>query len=85
MKAGESTHKGFSLEAERLMFKGRVVLSNSSALIPIILKEYHSSSVGGHLGEVKSYPRIAGEWFWYGLRKAVTNFVREYTVCRHTV
>lgn len=69
-------HLGFTVENGRLLYKGRLVLSPTSTLIPHLLKFYHDSPIGGHTGELKTYLRIAGEWFWPGMRKSITNYVR---------
>lgn len=37
----------------KLLYKGRLVLSSSSSLIPSILHTYHDSIVGGHSGHIK--------------------------------
>lgn len=60
----EGPRGGFTVENGRLVYKGRLVLSRTSQLIPQILKEYHDSVVGGHNGKIKTYLRIASDWFW---------------------
>lgn len=48
----------------------------------VILQQYHNSPIGGHAGDVKSYLRIAADWFWGGMRKDVMNYVRKCAVCQ---
>lgn len=49
----------FSLERGKLLYKGRLVLSRTSSLIPTFLREHHCSLIGGHAGEVKTYQRLS--------------------------
>jgi len=43
---GEEAVVGFTLANERLMYKGRLVVTRSSKWIPKILAEFHSSKLG---------------------------------------
>ena len=58
------------------------MLAKSSPLIPVLLREYHDSSLGGHARELKTYLRLAGEWHWEGMRRQVTRYVRKCQVCQ---
>ena len=40
---------------ERLLYKGRVVLSKTSSLIPRLLHTFHDSILGGHSGFLRTY------------------------------
>lgn len=73
---------GFTMEGGRLLYKGRLVIPKNSSLIPSLLKEYHDSTIGGHAGEMRTYQRIAAEWFWAGMRKDVIKHVQECSVCQ---
>jgi hypothetical protein len=39
--------------------------------------EFHTSSVGGHLGFLKTYHRVKRDFFWDGLKTNVQRFVEE--------
>ena len=54
----------FEMMNWRLLFKRRLVIPKNSSFIPRLLKEYHDSSVGSHSGELKTYMRMASDWFW---------------------
>ncbi|XP_022877076.1 uncharacterized protein LOC111395327 [Olea europaea var. sylvestris] len=49
----------FSLEHEKLLYKGRLALPQSSPLILIFLREFHSSLAGGHSGFLRTYKPLA--------------------------
>ena len=72
----------FTMQVEKLFYKGWYVLSHSSPFILVLLQEYHDSPMGGHAGEFKTYQRLAAEWFWFGMRKQVRNCVRECILCQ---
>ena len=79
---GEQASTGFTMNHDRLPYKGRYVLARSSSFIPVLLREYHDSPLGGHAGESKTYLQLASEWFWEGMRRQVTNYVRDCSVCQ---
>lgn len=79
LKSGNKEHVGFQLVQDRLLYIGRVVVPHKSRLKQIILQQYHNSPAGGHGGDVKSYLRIAADWYWGGMRKDVTRYVRQCT------
>ena len=58
---GEHVPTGFTLNNDRLLYKGRYVLARSSPFIPVLLHEYHDSPLGGHAGELKTYLQLAAE------------------------
>ena len=63
IESGLETPFGFTLLHDCLYYKGRFVLAKSSPFIPVLLQEYRDSPFGGHGGEVKTYQRLATEWF----------------------
>lgn len=52
---------GYTIQHGLLMYKGRIVLPNTSTLISLLLKEYHDGHQGGHYGDHKTYQRLAKE------------------------
>nr|KAJ0228165.1 hypothetical protein LSAT_V11C100046520 [Lactuca sativa] len=75
-------HKGYTMEGGKLMYKGRLVIPQKSELIPKLLKEFHDSVMGGHAGELRTYQRLAAEWYWVGMRKSVQKHVQACVVCQ---
>lgn len=79
---GEREHKGYHLTDGVLMYKGQKVIPKTSRFVPILLKEYHDSAMGGHAGEFKTYTRMAGDLFWVGMRRDVTRHVQQCGICQ---
>ena len=57
-------------------------MSKTSTLITKLFQEYHIFAIGGHLREFKTYQHIAKDWYWEGMRKQITQFVRECLGCQ---
>lgn len=70
----------FALHQGVLRYKGRIVLSKSSTLIPTILHTYHDSVFGGHLGFFRTYKRQTGELYWEDMKADVKKYVEECTI-----
>ncbi|TYK11165.1 transposon Tf2-1 polyprotein isoform X1 [Cucumis melo var. makuwa] len=60
-----------------LKYKDRLVISQSSKLIPQVLHSYHDSAVGGHSGVLRTYKRIAGELYWQGMKTVIKKYCAE--------
>ncbi|KAL0540054.1 hypothetical protein IC582_024282 [Cucumis melo] len=64
------------------MYKGRVVLSKSSSLIPSLLHTFHDSIFGGHSGFLRTYKRMSGELFWKGMKTDIKKYVEQCEICQ---
>ena len=73
---------GFSMMHGILFYKDRLVLSAKSACIPILIKEFHASPMGGFSGFLRTYRRMAGSVYWVGMKSAIQEFVRSCDVCQ---
>ncbi|KAH9650018.1 hypothetical protein KPL70_026202 [Citrus sinensis] len=80
--SGTQSHVGFSVEHGVLFYKSRLVIPQTSKLLSALIGEFHTTPIGGHSGETKTYLRLAAELYWIGMRKDVTRFVRECTTCQ---
>ena len=81
LASGQESGK-FELVEGTLRLKGRLVIPSKSKVIPELLQEYHTSAVGGHAGEVKTYLRVAKDWYWKGMKGDITEFVKQCTICQ---
>ena len=82
ISSGQSVPKGYSLDRGVLKYKGRLVIPNRLDMVQPLMFEYHDSPMGGHSGSLKTYQRLAADWFWPGMRKAVTQYVQACPVCQ---
>lgn len=82
LEKGKEVPKGYTLENGVVKYKGRLVIPNTSILVQSLLHEYHDTPMGGHSRDLKTYQRLASEWYWLGMRKAVTKYVQSCLVCQ---
>lgn len=55
LRTNEREHHGFTLLDDKLLFKGRYVIPQSSSFRTKLLQEYHDSAIGGHSGKLHTY------------------------------
>lgn len=84
VQEGVKPKVGFTVDQGHLLYKGRIVLPPDSPLVQDVLWAYHDSPIGGHSGEFKTYLRVAQEWYWLGMRKCITNYVRACPTCQQS-
>lgn len=66
----------------KLYYKGCLVLPSDSVYIPLILREYHDSLLGGHSGILKTLKRIRAVFYWSSMRKQIQEYVAACEVCQ---
>lgn len=72
----------YSLLDGLLFFKGRLMLSKESKLIPSLLAEFHDTPMGGHSGFTKTYKKLAGNFFWKGMKQHIMSYIRRCDTCQ---
>ena len=65
----------FTMPHGVLRYKGQLVISRNSVLLPTILHTYHDSVFGWHSGYLWTYKRLIGELYWEGMRLMCRNIV----------
>lgn len=60
---------------------------NAQLVIPVhkrpeILKQYHDNATAGHYGVEKTITRIASRYYWPGMRKEITEYVKNCVECQ---
>ncbi|KAL4281717.1 hypothetical protein GQ457_03G008900 [Hibiscus cannabinus] len=80
--AGHGYHSDYSLQEGLIVHRGRIMVPKEAALRAILLREFHSSMVGGHAGNTRTFNRLSANFYWQGMRKDVRTFVRDCQVCQ---
>lgn len=78
----EDSLSNYSLEQRVLKFRGRLVISKTSSLLPSILHTYHDFVFGGHSSFLRTYKRLLGELYWEGMKGGIKKYVEERLVCQ---
>lgn len=60
----------------------RIVLPR--VLIPMIMAYFHDSPLGGHLGQRKTFHKIARQFYWRAMSKDIFQYVRRCAECQRT-
>ena len=74
----------YSVQHGFLLYQSRFFLPRDSPLIAKVLYEFHSTPQGGHAGVLKTYKRVAEQFFCKGMKKSVENYVAACLVCQQT-
>ena len=73
---------GFTMQQGMLRYKGRLVISKNSTLLPTILHTYHDSVFRGHSGYLRTYKRLTGELYWEGMKADVQKYCEKCLTCQ---
>ncbi|KAJ9542239.1 LOW QUALITY PROTEIN: hypothetical protein OSB04_028745, partial [Centaurea solstitialis] len=82
IKADLSSGRGFEVRQGMLFYNDRLVIPKNSTFIPSLFYEFHSSRIGGHTGEDRTYQRLAAEVFWMGMKKDIIDMVKKCDTCQ---
>jgi len=65
-----------------LHYKNRVVIAPNSDIIQQLLREFHDSPLGGHSGVLRTYKRLAQQFYWPSMARIVKEYVASCDVCQ---
>ena len=82
LEANPTTSSPFTFNQNQLLYKGRLVIPRKSTFINIVLSDFHNSPVGAHAGYLKTYKRIAAQFYWTGMKKDIKRHVSDCQVCQ---
>ena len=77
LEANPTTSSPFTFNQNQLLYKGRLVIPRKSTFINTVLSDFHNSPVGGHAGYLKTYKRIAAQFYWTGMKKDIKRHVSD--------
>ena len=58
------------------------VIPHNGTLVLVILRELHSSALGGHLGKAKLLKQVRRQFYWKDMAKDVAKFCEECIICQ---
>ena len=65
-------------------YKGRIMISPSASVIPLLITEHHDTPVGGHSGYEKTYQRLKRVVYWPGMKGSIKKYIRECDICQRS-
>ncbi|XP_039121357.1 uncharacterized protein LOC120258078 [Dioscorea cayenensis subsp. rotundata] len=80
--ANPGDHPNYAIRDGILFFNNKVCIPDESALIPLLLAEFHATPSGGHAGIQRTMARITSVFHWPGMLKTVRDFVSQCPTCR---
>jgi hypothetical protein len=79
----EEKSPGLSEDEEGVLwYKGRICVPNVKELKDKILYEAHKSAYSIHPGENKMYHDLKATYWWYGMKRDVTEYVALCDTCQ---
>ena len=63
-------------------YKNRVVVPPQSHIPNQLLREFHDSPLGGHSGVLRTYKRIAQQFYWPSMYRMVNEYISSCDVCQ---
>jgi hypothetical protein len=79
----EEKSLGFSEDDEGVLwYKGRICVPNVKELKDKILREAHESAYSIHFGGNKMYHDLKATYWWYGMKRDVTEYVALCDTCQ---
>ncbi|KAL4303471.1 hypothetical protein GQ457_10G029000 [Hibiscus cannabinus] len=82
LQQGQSEFSEYKEHDGLLLVRGKILVPQETALKSLLLREFHSSLIGGHAGITRTFQRLAANFYWKGMRKEVRQFVTECQVCQ---
>lgn len=78
----DGTDDDWQVQARLVKKKNKFYIGESGEVRKRIMKELHSSAIGGHSGMQATYQRIKRTFYWPGMKREICGFVRECDDCQ---
>lgn len=82
IKHGNMTHNAYSWKHNLLWWQNKIAISGDIHLQQLLLHPFHSSLLGGHAGQLRTFARLALQFYWPNMRKSVKTFIQTYDICQ---
>ncbi|CAL9234154.1 unnamed protein product [Arabidopsis halleri] len=80
--ADHSPGRPFAWRNGLLCYINRVVIPPHSPFVEKLLQEYHDAPLGGHSGALRSFKRIAQQFYWPKMLRTVQDYVATCDTCQ---
>ena len=80
---GDAAAERFKEREGMLWYQGRLVIPASFQYKLHIIREFHDTPIGGHSGVLRSYKRVAANFFWVGMKRDIQTYIQQCGICQH--
>lgn len=80
--ANLSPGRPFAWRNGLLCYNNRVVIPPQSHFVTTLLQEYHDSHAGGHSGALRTFKRLAQQYYWPRMHRIVQDYVAACDTCQ---
>lgn len=77
-----AAYPNYTVKEGLLLWKNRLVIPSNDPLVQVILKEFHSTPIGGHAGVTRTLARISAQFYWTAMKNTIKQFIKEYIICQ---
>ena len=67
-----------------LFYKGKIWLLANSLYVALLLEEFHTSPLGGHMGVTKTLHCLQDNFYWTGMCQDVKAYITKCPACQQT-
>lgn len=82
IQQGNLQYSEYTWKQNILWWKNKIVVPPILQLQQFLLQEFHSSLLGGHAGQLRTFARIALQFYWPGMRNSVKKFIKTCDICQ---
>lgn len=65
------SHPDFSVHHDLIFYRDKIWLPSDNPFIPLLMTEFHSTPLEGHMGIAKTLRRLQANFFWEGMHRDV--------------
>ncbi|MCH90455.1 hypothetical protein A2U01_0011371, partial [Trifolium medium] len=81
-QAHDEAYNLYYVKEGLVLWKGKLVIPNNLDIIKQILKEFHTSHIGGHAGITRTFARIQAQFYWKNMREDIKTYVQQCVICQ---
>jgi hypothetical protein len=67
-----------------IFFKGRIVVPSNVTLRSKLIYEAHDTKIEGHSGVLRTFKKVATQFYWPSMHKSVQDYVKRCDICQRT-
>lgn len=82
MLVGKEVPAGYSMKNGCFLYYGKLVILKHSPKTMALIKEFHNSLIGGHLGYLRTFKRLSEVVYREGMKKDIQEQVAKYEICQ---